>query len=248
VDAVKTDLESPCGSTTGGVDLCFEGRVCDNHYQPSRILAMMARTDKLEKAAAKMGDIVATPVAARAAAEHAERVAEFQSRPAPQEYNTPTTPPPPLVFEYTPPDIEGAKHTNPKDVIGSGKVPLELVPDTMRIAAAMAFLEGAAKYGRYNWRVAGVRASIYKSALDRHLAAWWNGEDMDPDSGLPHLWKALSCLAVLIDAEEADKLTDDRPPRLDVASMLAEYTPRVNEIKERYAHLTPHQYTIADGE
>jgi hypothetical protein len=69
------------------------------------------------------------------------------------------------------------KLTNPKDAIGSSKVPLHLVPETMRAYAAVAFLEGALKYGTANWRVAGVRTSIYYSALQRHLSKWWNGEE-----------------------------------------------------------------------
>jgi hypothetical protein len=139
------------------------------------------------------------------------------------------------------------KDTNPKDAIGATKAPLSLVPDTARVAMAMGFLEGATKYGRYNWRAAGVRASIYMDAAQRHLAKWWNGEDIDPDSGLPHLAKAMCCLAVLVDAAECDKLSDDRPPRAPVAEMIDRATPLVGEIKARYAHLSPHQYTIADG-
>lgn len=141
-----------------------------------------------------------------------------------------------------------SKGTNPKDAVGSGKVPLELFPDTAVVAGAMSFLEGAVKYGRYNWRVAGVRASIYVAAARRHLSRWWNGEDIDPDSGLPHLWKALACLAILIDAGEAGKLNDDRPPRVDLADMIDRMTPMVAEIRDRYADRNPHQYTIADSE
>lgn len=139
-----------------------------------------------------------------------------------------------------------AKDTNPKDAIGATKVPLSLFPSTAIVAGAMAFLEGAVKYGRYNWRIAGVRASIYKDAMDRHLHKWWNGEDIDPDSGLPHLWKALACIAILIDAGEAGKLTDDRPPSIDAAGMIERLTAQVEEIKERYADRSPKQYTITD--
>jgi hypothetical protein len=141
---------------------------------------------------------------------------------------------------------DDTKQTNPKDIVGSGKAPLELCPDTLRVAAGMCFLEGALKYGRYNWRVAGVRASIYYAAAGRHLAAWWNGEDTDPDSNLPHLWKAAACLAVLIDAGEMDKLTDDRPPRAPVEEMLKRLLPTVSELQQRYGDRRPYQYTIVD--
>jgi hypothetical protein len=142
--------------------------------------------------------------------------------------------------------VESVKESNPKDAIASSKVPLMLFPQTALVAGAMAFVEGAVKYGRYNWRVTGVRASVYVDAALRHLISYVNGEDIDPDSGLPHEWKALACIAILIDARETGKLTDDRPPGAPVAEMLRLLPPRVEEIKERYKELSPYQYTIAD--
>lgn len=150
-------------------------------------------------------------------------------------------------FQHEGPPAEGKKASNPKDIIGAGKAPLELVPDTLRVAASMAFLEGALKYGRYNWRLAGVRASIYKAALDRHMASWWNGEDIDEQSGLPHLWKAAACIAILIDAAEVDKLTDDRPPRADLTAMIERIIPDVARLKALHADKSPHQCVLADS-
>lgn len=157
------------------------------------------------------------------------------------------TPPAPGVFQHEGPPAEGKKASNPKDIIGAGKAPLELVPDTLRVAASMAFLEGALKYGRYNWRLAGVRASIYKAALDRHMTSWWNGEDVDEVSGLPHLWKAAACIAILIDAKECLKLTDDRPPRAPLTEMIERMEAEVARLKALHADKSPHQCTIADG-
>ena len=104
------------------------------------------------------------------------------------------------------------KATNPKDAIGCSKVPFSVIPGRVMGELGLALLEGAAKYGRHNYRVSGVRASIYYDACLRHLTAWWEGQDTDPDSGLPHVVKALACLTVLRDAETQGKLTDDRPP------------------------------------
>ncbi|KKL55932.1 hypothetical protein LCGC14_2250470 [marine sediment metagenome] len=87
------------------------------------------------------------------------------------------------------------KPTNPKDALGSNKVPLHLWPQTATILGAMGLLDGALKYGRSNWRAVGIRASIYYDAVDRHMSAWFEGEDNDPDSGLPHLAHALAGLA-----------------------------------------------------
>lgn len=140
-----------------------------------------------------------------------------------------------------PPDT---KETNPKDAIGTTKLDFGLVPDTAVAAMAVGFTEGDAKYGGHNYRVAGVRASIYHAALRRHVAKWWNGEDTDPTTGVPHLWNALCCLAVLVDADECKKLTDDRPPRAPVADMIdggAGYVQRLRELfpngPRRYTHV-----------
>ena len=139
------------------------------------------------------------------------------------------------------------KPTNPKDIIGSGKLDLGLVPDALAAAAALAFTEGAVKYGRFNWRVAGVRASIYNAALRRHLARWWNGEDCDLVTGVPHLGSIAACVGILLDADLADKLTDDRPPPVDMAPAL-EQGAAVAHLRELFATHHPHQWTIADAQ
>ena len=105
-----------------------------------------------------------------------------------------------------------SKDTNPKDAIGIRKAPLSCVPMNVVAELGVAMLEGASKYGRHNWREAGVRSSVYFDAAMRHLIAWWEGEDIDPDSGIPHVIKAMATLTVLRDAEFFGRLTDDRPP------------------------------------
>jgi hypothetical protein len=139
------------------------------------------------------------------------------------------------------------KLSNPKDIVGSNKLPLHLFPLTAVAAGCLAFLEGVLKYGRSNFRVVGVRSSIYYDAARRHLDSWFEGEDIDPDSGLPHLGKALACIAVLIDAEAAGKLTDDRMIRGGYAEQVAKLTPLVAELKKRHADKNPTHYTIADN-
>ena len=133
---------------------------------------------------------------------------------------------------------------NPKDTEGVKRVPLGLFPQTALIAGAMAFLEGHIKYRKYNWREAGVRASIYHDALLRHLFAWYNGEDIDPGSGLPHLWKAIACLAILIDSEQAGVLNDDRPPPAPVQEMIDRLNDDVVRMIET---IQPSQYRLPES-
>lgn len=104
------------------------------------------------------------------------------------------------------------KATNPKDCVGTKKVPFSPIPANVTAEVGLAMLEGARKYGRHNYRVSGVSASVYYDAAMRHLAQWWEGEDIDKDSGLPHVVKAIACLYVLRDAASRGMLTDDRPP------------------------------------
>lgn len=105
------------------------------------------------------------------------------------------------------------KDTNPKDACGTKKAPASTVSGPVLMEIGVAMLEGARKYGRHNYRVAGVRGSVYYDAAERHLISWYEGEDIDPDSGLSHITKAIACLVVLRDAMIHDKLTDDRPPK-----------------------------------
>jgi len=123
----------------------------------------------------------------------------------PLSFSPPTTPIPPVT----------KKDTNPKDAVGVKKAPFSTVPAPVMAEIGVAMLEGARKYGRHNYRVAGVRASVYYDAAMRHLTAWWEGEDLDPDSNLSHITKALASLTVLRDTMINDKWTDDRPPRVN---------------------------------
>lgn len=112
--------------------------------------------------------------------------------------------------------MSDAKDTNPKDAAATGRVPLHMVPDTLALYAAMAFAEGDSKYVAYNFRVAGVRVSVYVSALRRHLARYYNGEWADRKTGVPHLASVAACTAILIDGHVTDLINDDRPPAVDL--------------------------------
>jgi len=104
------------------------------------------------------------------------------------------------------------KETNPKDAVGIKKAPISTVSGPVMVEMGLAMMEGALKYGRHNYRVSGVRASVYRDAAWRHLNKWWEGQDDDPDSGLNHLIKAMASLMVLRDAQIFDNWVDDRPP------------------------------------
>jgi hypothetical protein len=138
------------------------------------------------------------------------------------------------------------KPSNPKDAIGCDKIPMHLWPNTATVYGALGLLEGMLKYGRCNWRSAGVRSSIYYDALRRHVDKWFEGEDVDPESGLPHLAHALACLAILVDAKEAGKLEDDRMYPAGFKDTINRLTPEVRRLKDKYADKNPHHFTLKD--
>ncbi len=112
------------------------------------------------------------------------------------------------------------KDSNPKDNAATTRLDLSLFPSSARIYGALAMTEGALKYGGYNFRKVGVRGSVYVASTGRHMDKYWNGEECDPTTGIPHLASALAGIAVLIDATEQGNLNDDRPPKQDTAGLL----------------------------
>lgn len=148
-------------------------------------------------------------------------------------------------------DLEGddtLKPTNPKDAIGSDKIPLHLWPETASIAGSLGMLDGMLKYGRSNFRAMGIRASIYYDACRRHINAWFEGEDLDPDSGIPHLSHALACLAIIVDAQAAGKFVDDRMVRGGYRKWIDTMTVHVKRLKEKHKNKNPKHWTIKDNQ
>lgn len=109
--------------------------------------------------------------------------------------------------------VVGAKQTNPKDIIGIKKVPPSTLSIPVMLEMSLGMFEGARKYGRHNYRAMGVSATVYYDATMRHLMDWFEGEDIDPDSGLNHVTKAMTALLVLRDSMMKGNWTDDRPLR-----------------------------------
>jgi len=125
------------------------------------------------------------------------------------------------------------KPTNPKDALGVKKVPFSTVPTPVLGELGLAMLEGAAKYGRHNFRAIGVRASVYFDATMRHVTGWWEGQDNDPDSGISHITKAIASLVVLRDAMMRGNWADDRPPKM-AEGWIEELNAKTAALLEKY--------------
>jgi hypothetical protein len=139
------------------------------------------------------------------------------------------------------------KDTNPKEAFGDQKLPLSVVPNTTVEYCSLALLEGALKYGRFNWRVKGVKVATYLSALKRHISKYEEGQWADPKTKVPHLASALACITIILDAGLMGKLTDDRPPSLPAHDEWIDAQSEIVEhLKNMFKDKSPHQYTISD--
>ena len=105
------------------------------------------------------------------------------------------------------------QYNDPKGAAGAIKVPLGLIPPHAMEQTAWVHKLGADKYGPWNWRETSVCASTYVNAILRHLNAWRDGEDLDPESGISHLAHIACSANILMDAEYCGKLQDDRNKR-----------------------------------
>lgn len=108
----------------------------------------------------------------------------------------------------------GYPDNNPKTAFGAAKVEIDKVPPALLLNVADAMAFGAAKYGPYNWRTAKISSSVYYAAMMRHIQAWWDGEDLAPDSKVHHLAHAAASIALILDTMGSDLLNDNRPPRV----------------------------------
>lgn len=91
-----------------------------------------------------------------------------------------------------------------------GKSRLDLVPPTALDLVGRVLGFGAAKYTDDNWRKVDDRRRYLGAAL-RHLNAWAAGENVDPESGMPHLAHAVCSAMFLLEADEHDLGDDTRP-------------------------------------
>ena len=80
----------------------------------------------------------------------------------------------------------------------TGKAPMSMVLEANHAmtGAAQVMAFGAKKYARGNWHK-GLPHTEVADCLIRHLSAYLSGEDLDPESGLPHI-DHVTCNAVFL--------------------------------------------------
>ena len=85
----------------------------------------------------------------------------------------------------------------------------DLLPTVPLLKIAEVLTFGAKKYEDHNWRK-GIAYSRLIGAALRHLLAYNDGEDLDPESGLSHLAHLGCCVVFLLEQESKGTGVDDR--------------------------------------
>ena len=115
----------------------------------------------------------------------------------------------------------------------AGKPRMSLLPwrAIQQIVAVLEF--GATKYGADNWKRVPEAHQRYFDATMRHLLAWWDGERLDAESGLPHLAHAGCCILFLL---WVDKSAAEEKAAPDAAVLLEQRVKAMAAAQEaRYA-------------
>lgn len=97
---------------------------------------------------------------------------------------------------------EGIKHDQDKNR-------LDLLSSTWVEGVGKVLTFGARKYSANNWRSGLARSRLLGACL-RHVFAYLRGEDLDPETGLLHLYHASCCLMFASELHYTKPETDDR--------------------------------------
>lgn len=92
------------------------------------------------------------------------------------------------------------------------KPDLSLIPLCTLEDEARVWMYGKEKYASWNW-AKGMPWSVPFACAMRHLSSWQSGEDIDPESGQPHLAHVMCNIRMLALYSKTYLEGDDRPPR-----------------------------------
>lgn len=91
-----------------------------------------------------------------------------------------------------------------------GKARYDLIPEGPLNEVAQVLNYGCNKYSARNWEK-GLLFGRCFAAMNRHMWAFWRGEDIDPESGLMHLAHVVCNAMFLMEYSLRGTGTDDRP-------------------------------------
>lgn len=91
----------------------------------------------------------------------------------------------------------------------NGKPQMGLIPPRALVDVAEVYTMGANKYAAHNW-TKGMKWSRVYDAVQRHLNAFWAGENLDQESQLCHLAHAAWGCLTLLEFRRLHPELDDR--------------------------------------
>ena len=91
-----------------------------------------------------------------------------------------------------------------KDKLDVDKDRWDLLPTRALREVVRVFTFGAKKYSDHGWKTVPGARERYYAALLRHVTAWFEGERIDSETGLPHLAHAGCCVLILLAFESGD--------------------------------------------
>lgn len=108
----------------------------------------------------------------------------------------------------------------------------DLIPAGPLYELACLFGVGALKYDERNFE-AGYEWSKSFGAMQRHAWQFWNGEDVDPETGVSHLASVIwNAMALLLFTQTHPEL-DDRPQTVELRRPSDEHIALMRELGER---------------
>jgi hypothetical protein len=78
-----------------------------------------------------------------------------------------------------------------------GKLEYSLLPPNALRETVSVLTFGAKKYARDNWKYVPDAKRRYFDAMQRHMWAWYSGEQHDEETGKNHIAHAICCLLFL---------------------------------------------------
>lgn len=98
--------------------------------------------------------------------------------------------------------------------LDTGKIRTDLLPFDALESVSAVLAHGATKYEARNWEKGFAWGRLLGAAM-RHLFSWAGGQDIDPESGLPHLSHAACCVLMLLALTIRGIGADDRTAKVD---------------------------------
>ncbi len=147
----------------------------------------------------------------------------------------------------TPEQVEvNSNAVNPKAQIGSHALPMGMISPLFSAHVALGKLNGAEKYGLANYIGTEVVMSIYLDAIQRHLDKIKMGEVVDEVDGVNHFGAIGANCDIILSAQAAGTLIDDRPLCTGQLEAYKALTPMVKQLKELHKEKNPRHYYAKD--